>query len=110
MDIYILDDSRNAIRCGMDEWGEFMSDPSKRIVARSTLSVSEVSTVFLGMDHSFMEGPPLLFETMVFGGKHDGYMERYCTWEEAQAGHDRVCYMVDKESIDRDAKIRSLGI
>lgn len=47
-----------------------------------------VSTVFLGLDHQFDDdGPPLLFETMIFGGKHDGYQERYSTWEEAEAGH-----------------------
>jgi hypothetical protein len=45
-----------------------------------------VSTVFLGIDHAW-EGPPLLFETMVFGGPLDEEMERYSTWEEAERGH-----------------------
>ena len=32
-----------------------------------------ISTVFLGIDHNFnLEGPPLLFETMIFGGIKDG--------------------------------------
>jgi hypothetical protein len=50
-----------------------------------------VSTVFLGLDHSFSgHGPPVLFETMAFGVEgleHD--QERYCTWDEAEAGHER---------------------
>jgi hypothetical protein len=34
-----------------------------------------ISTVFLGLDHRhFGDGPPLLFETMVFGGSRDGTM------------------------------------
>lgn len=49
-----------------------------------------VSTVFLGMDHSFGGGPPLLFETMIFGGNHDRYHERYSTWAEAEAGHEKA--------------------
>ena len=50
-----------------------------------------VSTVFLGLDHSFSnEGPPLLFETMVFGGVCDENMRRYATWDEAVAGHEEM--------------------
>ena len=34
--------------------------------------------------------PPVLeTETMVFEGDHGGEMERYCTWDEAEAGHAR---------------------
>jgi hypothetical protein len=34
--------------------------------------------------------PLWFFETMIFGGEHDGRQVRYLTWGEAQAGHDRV--------------------
>jgi hypothetical protein len=51
-----------------------------------------VSTVFLGSDRGHGKGHiPILFETMIFGGKHDQYQERYCTIEEARAGHKRAC-------------------
>lgn len=47
-----------------------------------------VSTIFLGMDHSWGEGPPLLFETMVFGpGALDQEQDRCSTYEEAEAMH-----------------------
>ena len=49
-----------------------------------------VSTVWLGLDHSFGEGPPLIFETMVFGGEHDQYTERYSTEAQARQGHKRI--------------------
>lgn len=49
-----------------------------------------VSTVWLGLDHRFDEGPPLIFETMVFGGPHDHYCDRYSTEEAAIAGHDQT--------------------
>lgn len=49
-----------------------------------------VSTVFLGLDHSWTEDEVLLFETMIFGGEHDEYCERYSTWEDAEAGHQRA--------------------
>ena len=49
-----------------------------------------VSTVFLGLDHNWNGGPPILFETMVFGGPHNEYQERYATWDQAEKDHDRV--------------------
>jgi hypothetical protein len=55
----------------------------------------EVSTVFLGMDHNWREsGPPILFETLVFGGPLDGEMDRYCTRAEALDGHQEMCERV----------------
>lgn len=49
-----------------------------------------ISTVWLGLNHNFSRnGPPLIFETMVFGGALDGYQERYSTKELAAEGHAR---------------------
>lgn len=70
---------------------------SKNDALREMLQCDEVtvSTVFLGLDHRmFGEGPPILFETLVFGGPNDGRMERYCTWEEAERGHKVMCGIV----------------
>ena len=65
-----------------------------RIVKQTTLGQDVmVSTVFLGLDHQFGDGPPLLFETMIFNGKYDGDQWRYSTWDEAVAGHEAA---VDK--------------
>lgn len=48
-----------------------------------------VSTVFLGIDHSFGEGPPLIFESMAFpvGSWDDLLCERYSTEAQARVGH-----------------------
>ena len=48
-----------------------------------------VSTVFLGLDQSYRGNVPMLYETMVFAADHGGEIERYETWDEASAGHDR---------------------
>jgi len=60
---------------------------SDRIVAKTDINDISISTVFLGIDHSFGGEIPILFETMVFGGELDQEMDRYTTWEEAEAGH-----------------------
>ena len=57
---------------------------------------SSFKEVFLGLDHSFGSGPPLLFETMVFGGPLDEEMDRYTTWDEAEAGHKAMVKRVQE--------------
>jgi len=49
-----------------------------------------VSTVFLGLNHSFGGGEPQIFETMIFGGTFDEEMWRYSTWEQAEKGHQEA--------------------
>ncbi len=64
-------------------------EEADRHVGDTTIGDVRVSTVWLGVDHNFGSGPPLLFETMVFGGKLDEEQERYSTEAEAEAGHAR---------------------
>ena len=84
---YVLDGKKAVPVETVQEWAaQFQS--SKRIVKQEMISDVKISTVFLGLDHSFLGvGPPILFETMIFGGEHNEYQERYSTWEEAEAGH-----------------------
>lgn len=63
-------------------------ESEKRIVAKTKIGDVEVSTVFLCINHAFADGPPVVFETMVFGGRFDQECERYHTWDEAAAGHE----------------------
>lgn len=73
------------------KWAQEFSKVDMRRVAETEKDGVRVSTVFLGLNHSFGDGPLLLFETMIFGGKHDEDMDRYTTWEQAEEGHRRMC-------------------
>ena len=70
----------------LNVWGEWFqsTDPS---IARDTIGDVEISTVFLGIDHQFGIGPPVLWETMIFGGIQDQYQYRYTSRAAALAGH-----------------------
>lgn len=60
------------------------------VIDHTSIGDADVSTVWLGLDHRFSgKGPPLIFETMVFGGPLDSEMERYSTKEQATEGHAR---------------------
>ena len=87
---YILE-GKEAVCCKDTlEWAKWYQT-ADRIVAEETIGDSSVSTIFLGLDYSFGDGPPLLFETQVFGGKLSDEMDRYSTWDEAVLGHKTIC-------------------
>lgn len=88
---YILDDLNQLVPViSTKQHMEFQRDFSRRIVGKTHVTPDiEVSTVFLGRDHQYGDGPPLVFESMVFGGSDDIDQEcwRYSTWTEADQGH-----------------------
>lgn len=77
------------------EWARLHNDDNYKRVAQDTIGTLWVSTVWLGLDHSFGGGPPLIFETMVFdhgeNDRSDLDCRRYSTEAEALAGHEEVC-------------------
>ena len=80
-------------------WFEATKDTGERVVARDRDEGAapggvNVSTVFLGLDHQFGDGPPVLWETLVFGGVLDGEMRRYTSRAAALAGHQEMCTRV----------------
>jgi hypothetical protein len=81
MDTY--DRSGNAIT--IEEWGLlFQRKGYCRVDHTSVVEGVSVSTVWLGMDHGHDGGVPVIFESMVFGGQHDNYCERYTAETEAK--------------------------
>ena len=77
-----------SVPCGFDDVDAWKIE--NRLVAKTEVNGSDISTVFLCIDHGFGGECPVLFETMVFGGALDGEQDRYCTWDEAIAGHEAM--------------------
>lgn len=96
---YILDDEgRPVLEPDVLKWALWFERSRKqRIVRQNHIGKVLVSTVFLGLDHSFRGKIPVLWETMIFDGKHDGYQKRYKSKEEALAGHEAAVRMVKAE-------------
>lgn len=87
---YILKGKKVKKCADLMEWARWFEKDNRRVADTKKKGI-RVSTVFLGLNHRFGPGEPLLFETMIFGGKHDQYQDRYCTWEEAEKGHKKAC-------------------
>lgn len=92
MDVY--DRSGNAIP--VEEWSLLFGNKGYCRVDFTEVGESRVSTVWLGMDHGYDEGLPVIFETMIFGGEHDEFCQRYTAETEAFAGHNRVVEALKK--------------
>jgi hypothetical protein len=114
-DLYTLDpDGNPVVSRDVSEWGAWMQTADRQISKSYFSSIRYgmigVSTVFLGVDHSFAGSgrAPVLFETMIFrekGTDEDdmpppddlvavgfwGEMRRYATRAEAVAGHRAIC-------------------
>jgi hypothetical protein len=89
-DKYILDGKTPVPAADLMTWAKWF-ETANRHVASTEVGNMRVSTVFLGLNHQYGSGPPLLFETMIFGGPEDAeYQDRCSTWEEAEAMHQRA--------------------
>ncbi len=86
------------------EFGRFFEDINNRKVALDVVEGNEISTVFLGLDHSYADvGEPVLWETLVLSGPMSDNMDRCSgTRSDAMDMHNR---MVAQASMDRAIKI-----
>jgi hypothetical protein len=119
---YILDEEHRVIAVPMLTWARWLENFDNRRVALDTTQLFEVSTVFLGCNHGWGKGPPILFETMVFErqaeikkifGKlmpvrNDTECFRYSSWDDAVTGHQSTLRRLQKTEDDALAKLPKL--
>lgn len=92
--LYILDGHETVPVSELLTWAEWFETANRSVARNDDGRGVVVSTVFLGIDHIFGDDPPILFETLVFGGTHDGEIVRCETWEQAEAQHLRMVNLV----------------
>lgn len=91
---YILSPDGTAVRTDALTWARWFETNSNNI-RKTDVGPLQVSTVFLGIDHNFSgEGPPLLFETMVFPGQQQF---RHSTYKEAIMKHGLIVERLRQE-------------
>jgi len=101
---YVLDGHEPRNEPNPKKWAMWFETADRRVARTMLLDGSVVSTVFLGLDHQFGNGPPLLFETCVFYAEEtqpatpspydrgrpmqaSEVQTRHATWAEAEVGH-----------------------
>ena len=86
--------NRDGSPIGLEEWCRRTVDREYLRIDQTTLPDGKwVSTVWQGLNHRFGEGPPLIFETMVFTSQEEMEtidQQRYATENEAILGHQEM--------------------
>jgi hypothetical protein len=96
---------RTGRKVSMEELGDLLRIPDyKRVAYTEVASATDklakyrVSTVWLGLDHNWGDGDPLIFETMVFADGPDPWADKLCrryTNElDAKLGHEETVILV----------------
>ena len=110
---YVLDEEGVPVQePNIFAWGRWFQETKERKVQQDTIKIASgnviVSTVFLGVDYSFlMGGKPVLFETMIFDSDIkvlQEYQERYETREQALEGHSRAVSLVKSMELEVPSK------
>ncbi len=88
---YYLNDDHTVKACSCDEWANQFETMDRQLKVDKVKDLN-VSTIWLGLNHNYFGGEPLLFETMIFKGHMEsmGYCNRYSTWDEALEGHKKA--------------------
>lgn len=90
-------------------WAEWYERAENRIVGTAQLPNGvRVSTIFLGLDYrrpGMKE--PVLWETMIFGGRHDRLSFRYTSGAHAARAHAALILVLQKEGAT-EIEVRSL--
>jgi hypothetical protein len=88
---YILGDDGEPVAVDLNTWAEWYETHfADRVVAKTETDNELVSTVFLSLDHAFLEPGPILFETMIFGGEYDQWQWRHQNRHQALAFHEQL--------------------
>ena len=99
MSWYILSADNQPVAVSVTEAAQWMEDnPERKAVKQDHVDDIFVSTVFLGLDHSWSNKGLILWETMIFGGINDQYQERYNSHEDALEGHQRAINLIKQEN------------
>jgi hypothetical protein len=96
---FYLNDDHTCTPCDLITWEnqfEEMSRAGTLHVGKDDINGKFISTAWLGNNHNFYSGEPLLFETMVFNDDSliEDYFDRYTTWDEAVEGHKKAVQWV----------------
>lgn len=104
MSWYILTTDNKPVAVSVREASKWLEENIHRnVLKQDTLENDQgdkifVSTVFLGLDHSWDNKGLILWETMIFGGINDQYQERYNSYEDALEGHQRAIDLIKQEN------------
>ncbi len=97
-DYFILDlQDKEVVKATYKETVAFRKVKDSRAIGRDKYKDVVVSTCFFCEEVApKVDGKPVLFETIVFQGDIDRYIERFTSYNDAVQGHARILELVKK--------------
>lgn len=105
---------KSAKRISREEWSMFFDNRKYAQIGHYEDDRIRISTVWLGLNHNYFGGAPLIFETMTFvkdrsdiSDQFDQLQWRWRTEDEAKEGHETLvkCY---HEGIDPEGPMQAV--
>lgn len=97
---YCLNSDKSVSPCTLTEFIDrqcYLCANGTNQILYDVINGLDISTSWLGVNYNwFNDGPPLLFETMIFDGNKTVSVIRYATWQEAIDGHKDAIAWVEK--------------
>ena len=98
--IYILREGQPVPANDANEWAQWcLTHRAERLVAEEWVGEALVCTSFLGIDVNLLGAIPILWETVVWGGKYDKYVRRCASRKEAERGHRETVRMLRRGDV-----------
>jgi hypothetical protein len=101
---YVLMDDRVSVRevdgLSWAQW--FLGAGDHRLVAVGFVAGATISTQFIGVSFQ-VQGPPLLWQTIIIGGDRNGYQRSYASLEAARVGHQELIEQLKSAQAHRRA-------
>ena len=112
---YILNDKGEPMPCeDIMTWANWFETSDRRVAVDAVDGEGDVpgeatylvSTVFLGINYNCFDGPPLLWETMVFKGREGLWFDR-CggSREQAEAMHNNMCKKISDKARHLNSRV-----
>ncbi len=106
MSLYYLNEDHTYRACSLEEWSDQIEHRQKnktKHIAHDLINGKTISTIWLGINLNYGEGPLHLFETMVFDEAGLSiYLERFSTWDKAEEGHRKAIEWVNNGCLNGD--------
>lgn len=91
LETYILDENGEPqLEPDLLKWAKWLRNANRILLHTPVTAGVTVITFFLALDPVILSGPPILFETIIYGGHRHLYTVRYSTRADALAGHRMI--------------------
>lgn len=100
---FILNEDGSVTPVEVREWAKWYEN-ADRSIAKYAFDKYDLSAVFLGINHNYGEGPPLIFEMMIFkkGTYDEVFCERFSTKSETLLRAQELVHLIESGKMKLD--------